>query len=122
MFSLITFIFLLLILNLGSFKKYFIRFIPLTLFLFNSNSFYNTFRSIAYLSTDEISFFLIFILLLVIFFSFFFSFHFLNRSFMTLIAVSILVLCALVFCTGNLLVLYISYEISLIPIIIIICI
>lgn len=69
---------------------------------------------------DEVSLFMNFMLLCVVFLSSFFVLRYHSISYLFSLLIAIVLVCSIVFRSSSLLYLYVSYEISLIPIILII--
>lgn len=85
-----------------------------------SSSYYYSFRLVGYFFSDDISLFMTMMLLCVVFLSLFWVLRFSNFSLLLALLFSMLLVCYGVFASSNLLFLYVSYELSLIPIILII--
>lgn len=82
--------------------------------------YYSWFFSVSSFYSDELSLFIGFMLFCVIFLSSFWVFRFYNNAFVLILLFSMLLVCYTVFSTSSLFYLYLRYEISLIPIILII--
>lgn len=89
-------------------------------FLLIFSSHYSSFLLCSSFFSDELSLFMGFMLLCVIFSSFFWVLRFHYSSFLGPLLVSMVLVCYAVFRSSRLLWLYVSYELSLIPIILII--
>lgn len=104
---------------IGSFYLFFLGCLFLSIFLFSSSYFFSfyTFSSFFY---DELSLFITFMLLVVLYFSSFWFVRFSNIVFAFFLVFFMLMVCFVVFSSSSLLFLYMSYELSLIPIVLII--
>lgn len=82
--------------------------------------YYRSFTLLSSFFVDDLGLFMGFMLVCVVFLSSFWVFRFSNLSFLLFLLFSMLLVCYIVFSSSNLLYLYVGYEISLIPIILII--
>lgn len=104
----------------SSFYYFIVSFLVLVFFLVSSSYYYGSSYFFSSFFYDEVSFFITFMLLVVIFFSVFWTVRFSKVSFSLFLFFFMLLVCYMVFSSSSLFFLYMGYELSLIPIVLII--
>lgn len=100
-----------------SFVYFYFLFLFSVLFLFLSNFTFNASCLFLSLFYDEYFLFINFILFIVLFFSSIYRLNLLNKRFSFFLILVSLLVCFIVFSSSNIFILYLNYELSLIPII-----
>lgn len=103
----------------SSFYYFILRFFILVFFL-TASSYYSSSYFFSSFFCDEVSFFITFMLLIVMFFSVFWTVRFSKVVFSLFLFFVMLLVCYMVFSSSSLFFLYMGYELSLIPIVLII--